>query len=107
MDIIDILTDLDESIVNWLIHATPKAPEDEAAMKKLVTIRTELDDDVHTIVLKRLQLAALDLQGDIDKLNELSKRLDAAAKDISSVRDVVSIASTVVGVAASVVTLLA
>ena len=109
MDIIDVLTDIDDALVQWIIHATPASPTNTADvndMKQVIALRGDLDGDINTIVLDRVRASTLDLSSQLADLDKVNDGLAAAAKTIATVSQVVSLATTAVGVAASIVAML-
>jgi hypothetical protein len=106
MDVIDILTDIDESLVQWTIHATPKPNGDGVnEMKEVVALRTELDQEINAIVLNRLRVSTLQLENEIAQLQKVDDGLKSAAKTVDTVKDVIGWASTALSLATHIVEL--
>jgi hypothetical protein len=103
----ETLLDLDNDLVDWLIHASPSNDEQRAQMREVFALRAELDDRVNQLVASRLKLAASALSDEAQRLESVAKEMKATAKTIDSVESVIAIAGTAVEIAAKVVDMVA
>ena len=107
MDVIDVATDIDEQLVQWIIHATAGNADQVNQMKKVIALRGELDQAINVIVLKRLQVSAIDVSADVKQLTAIDEGLAGAAKNIDTATTIISFAATAVSTASKIVSLVA
>ena len=98
-----MLTDIDEELVQWLLHATPGGPHDEAQMKQVMSLRGTLDQLIEQTTLDRLKISAQSVANQVQQLTTINQHLSSLAKTVQTANDVISDATAVVGIATSIV----
>lgn len=106
-DVIDALLTLDNELVDWLLHASPKTDEDKREMREVLSLRTQLDRHVNRLVADKMKLATLGLGEQAGRLDALSGQIRDTVKTIATVKDVLGAAGEAVNIAAGVVAALA
>src|SRR5882724_1273077 len=99
MDLITALLTIEQQITIWLFATTPDTKEDFVAMSKLFALRDMLEQNTNAIILKRLQLAGLDVSRQADALNSTSAQIETTAKRISTINTIIDLASGAVAAA--------
>jgi hypothetical protein len=103
-DIITSLLAIEQELTLWFFSAQPVDDDDRASMTKVLALRDRLFQKVNKITEARVLIAAAGLTGPTAALNAQSDKIKATAKDISTAEDVISIVTTVIGIAATIMT---
>jgi hypothetical protein len=106
MDPINALLDAERDLMNWIFDASPSNDEERADMTRALSLRDELHRLNNQLVLRRLEVASLALAGKAEGLVALTGRIRSEAKTIGSAKSVIDVASEVVTIAASIVSML-
>jgi len=104
MGMFDMLLSLDDSIIDWLMHASPKTDDDRTRMLNVLAIRTDLEAKLNQLVAFRLKLAVANLPAETARLTEATATMNSIGKTIDTVQHVLTIAGTAVEVAAKALT---
>jgi hypothetical protein len=104
---IDQLLTLDDDLLDWLMHASPKSDADRVQMLQILAMRTKLDAAINDLVAHRLQLAVANLPAQTAQLEKAVQSMKQTSKTIDDLQQVLTIVGTVVQVAAQLVALVA
>jgi DNA anti-recombination protein RmuC len=104
---IDQLLTLDDALLDWLMHASPRTEDDRAQMLKIFAMRTQLDAAINNLVARRLQLAVANLPAQTAQLETAVQSMKQTSKSIDDLQKVLTIVGAVVQVAAQLVALVA
>lgn len=104
MGIFEMLLEIDNSLVEWLIHASPRSAEESRSMIEVLALREDLSGALNRLVSVRLKLSVARLSQDAARLAAVSAEMKKVVRTIDSVEQVISIAGTVVEIATKVVT---
>jgi len=105
-DLIDAITAIDNELVEWILHARPTNDEEKAEMRQVLLLRTQIDQKLNALVLVRMKLATTHFRAQSKRLGEISKAMQATAKSVGTVKEVlktVGEVTTIVGSIASAV----
>ncbi len=107
MGIFETLLDLDDDLVEWVLHASPTSTAESAQMKQVLSLRGDVEDALNALVAYRMKLAASGLSPEAARLTALSTAMKQLAKKIDTVQQVLTIAGEVVQIAAKAVAFVA
>jgi len=99
MGIYETLIALDDDIVDWILHATPKTDDDKENMRKVLSLRGVLDQTLNQLVDVQLKLAANAMVDEANQLDRISAQMESTQKTIDTVQTVIGIAGTAVEIA--------
>ena len=106
MDVVDNLMNIEKQLTTWLFMATPQTQQEQATMTQVLALRDTLFETVNKIVLKRLQIAALNLSDMPNEMSAISSQMESTAKNIGTASDVIKYVSSAIKVAASILSLI-
>ena len=101
-DLIDTITAIDNELIEWILHSRPTNDEEKAEMRRVLLLRTQLDQKLNALVLVRMKLATANLKAQSKRLGEISKEIQATAKSVGSVKEVLKTVGEVTTIVASV-----
>src|SRR3954464_2282957 len=107
MALFETLLEVDNQLVDWLIHASPRNDVERDQMKQIFVLRADLDDALDQLVGERLRLSVASLADDSARLAAAAAELKNVARTIEGVEKVLTIAGTAVDVAAKAVAFVA
>ena len=102
MDIFQMLLNFDDMLVDWILHTTPADDAGRGAMRRVLAIRGEIEDDLNELIAFRLKLSASALPAEAARLTALATTMQATERQIESAEKVISTAGEVVTIAAKV-----
>jgi hypothetical protein len=104
MDMFSTLLQLDDDVVDWILHVSPTTPGQRDLMRRLLGERNSIEDALSELVAKRLKLSTTYFQEEAARLTALAadmkdteKRIETAEKVINIVGEALTIAAKVVG----------
>jgi hypothetical protein len=100
MSMFETLLQLDDAVIDWLMHASPKNDDDRLNMMRVLALRTELEASLNDLIAFRLKLAVANLPAETAQLATATAAMKSVAKTIESVQQVLTAAGTAVEVAA-------
>lgn len=103
MGIFETLLDVDDELVDWVLHASPTNAAESAQMKQVLSLRGDVEDALNALVAYRMKLAASGLSPEATRLTALSGAMRQLAKRIDTVQQVLTIAGEVVQIASKAV----
>jgi hypothetical protein len=103
MGMFETLLEVDNQLVDWLIHASPRNDAEREMMRRIFALRGDLDDALNQLVGDRLKLAVADLPAETARLDAVAAELKTVSKTIDGVERVLTIAGTAAEVAAKAV----
>jgi hypothetical protein len=99
-DLVDSLSVIDNELVEWILHARPGDDDEKKQMRRVLALRTRLEQDLNKLVLERLRLSPTGLEKQVLRLNAVSEQICGTAKSIGTAKDVLNAAEEVVTIAA-------
>ncbi len=106
MDIFQSLLNIDDSLIDWILRATPSDPNDPSerqAMQEVLASRSDVEKALNTLVAFRLKLAAAALADDTQTLEAVAKSMSNVGRDISTAQTILDLAGQAVSIAAQVI----
>jgi len=107
MGIFETLMRIDDQVVDWILHATPKTDDDRDLMRRILDLRGDLEDALNRLVAYRLRLSTAALPDEAARLSAISQGMTTTEKQVETAEKVLSIVGEVVAIAAKVVAFVA
>jgi hypothetical protein len=107
MDIFRSLLSIDDSLIDWILRASPSDPDDDderRQMQQVLAAKSDVEKALNTLVAYRLRLAASALADDAQTLTRLADGLASVDRDIATVQTVLDYAGQAVSIASTVIT---
>ena len=102
MSIFQLLLNFDDQLVDWILHASPSNDVEREAMRRVLALRGELEDDLNKLVAFRLKASVAALPDQAARLTSLASAMQATEQTVENAAKVISTAGEVVSIAAKV-----
>ena len=96
MALFETLLEMDDQMVNWLLHASPTNQAERVKMKHVFALRGDLDDLLNELVAQRIKLSIAPLAEETARLNSIAGEMKRVEATIETVDKVLAIAGTAV-----------
>jgi hypothetical protein len=94
MTLLDTLRQLDQDLVDWLLHASPRDDDERATMQRILTLRGSLSQAINGLVAGALEASAARFPDDVARVNAAAARMTAVGRSIDTAQEVLTIAGT-------------
>lgn len=106
-DVIDVIMAIDNELVEWILHARPTNDEEKAEMRRVLALRTQIEQQLNALVLSRMKLATQNLKAQSSRLDAITTQLRETGKTVGTVKEVVGAAAEALTVIGQVVAVIA
>jgi hypothetical protein len=106
MDIFQSLLSIDDSLIDWILTASPSGPDPDQQrqkMQQVLAAKSDVEKALNTLVAYRMKLAASALAGDAATLQTIADGMAAADRSIATVQSILDYAGQAVSIASSVI----
>jgi hypothetical protein len=107
MTLLDTLMKLDDDLVDWILHATPRTDDERTTMRQILALRGSLSQAISGFVADALERAAQRLPDEVARVNAAAAKMTTVARSIETAQTVVTIAGTAIEVVGKIAAFLA
>ena len=107
LDPFDLLSAMDDQLVDWLCHVTAGSDAEKAQVAKVQALHGEVERSMDALVAHRLKATAAALPAEAARLDALGASIAAMERRIATAEQVINIAGQAVEIATRVLAFVA